>query len=261
MNAPQKLLLASGMSLVVAVAALADSKPNEEVKSDAGAKESRAAIQEALAELNPLVGGWRGVGQPVRLSNKGSWSETAEWVWEIKKEHVGIRYAVKDGKHLASALVTWDPQKKEFVLAATLPDKSERVYTGKSSGNKLTLESQPDPNGDVHQIMVTQLNEKRTLVLFQVRSKDQKQFSRVAEVGYTREGTKLADDGVVGPECIVTGGKGTMSTTYKGKTYWFCCTGCRDAFNDDPDTIIAQAEARAAKKKAEAESKGKKAKS
>jgi YHS domain-containing protein len=260
MNASQKLLLASGMSLVVAVAALADTR-EEEVKSEAAAKESRAAIQEALAELNPLVGGWRGVGQPVRLSNKGSWSETAEWVWEIKKEHVGIRYTVKDGKHLAGAMVTWDPQKKEFVLTATLPDKSERIYTGKSSGNKLTFESQADTNGDVHQIMVTQLNEKRTLVLFQIRSKDQKQFNRVAEVGYTREGTKLADDGPGGPECIVTGGKGTMNTVYKGKTYWFCCTGCRDAFNDDPDTIIAQAEARAAKKKAEAESKGKKAKS
>jgi len=261
MNASQKLWLACGFSLLVAALALADSKPRVEVKSDSGTNESRAAIQEALAELNPLVGGWRGVGQPVRLSNKGSWTETADWVWEIKKEHVGIRYAVKDGKHLASALLTWNPEKKEFILTATLPDKSERVYTGKSSGNKLTLESQPDSSGDVHQIVVTQLNEKRTLVLFQIRSKDQKQFNRVAEVGYTREGTRLADDGVGGPECIVTGGKGTMSTIYKGKTYWFCCTGCRDAFNDDPDTIIAQAEARAAKKKAEADNKEKKAKS
>ena len=56
------------------------------------------------------------------------------------------------------------------------------------------------------------------------------------------------------PECIVTGGKGTMSTVYKGKTYWFCCTGCRDAFLDDPDMIIAQAEQKAAKKKEAAKS-------
>ena len=59
----------------------------------------------------------------------------------------------------------------------------------------------------------------------------------------------------------MTGGKGTMSTVYKGKTYWFCCTGCRDAFNDDPDAIIAQAEERAAKKKAERAKKGNKEKS
>lgn len=220
-------------------------------------KALRAAIQEALAELNPLVGEWRGVGQPVRNSNKGSWKESAEWVWEIKKDHLGIRYAVKDGKHLRSALLTYEPEKKEFVLDATLPDKSERTYTGKLSGNKLTLMSPADDDGNVHQIVVTRLNEKRTLVLFQIRSKDQPQFARVAEVGYTREGEHLAEDTVSGPECIVTGGKGTMSTVYKGKTYWFCCTGCRDAFMDDPDMIIAQAEERAAKKKAEKE-KGKK---
>lgn len=258
MNWFSKLLLPGVLGLSIALLAVADDEPKKgDSKPDAAAQEARAAIQEALVELNPLVGGWRGVGQPVRNSNKGSWSEAAEWVWEIKKEHIGIRYSVKDGKHLASALVTWNPQKKEFVLEAMLPDKSERTYTGKLSGYKMTFESQPDANGDVHQIVLTQLNEKRTLVLFQIRRKDQTQFTRVAEVGYTREGTKLAEEGVGGPECIVTGGKGTMSTVYKGKTYWFCCTGCRDAFRDDPDTIISQAEAKAAKKKADAVKKGK----
>jgi YHS domain-containing protein len=247
------LLLATSLTLV---AANDKSKPSESKPDSADQAAARAAAQEALADFNPLVGDWRGVGQPVRGSNKGSWSETGEWLWEIKKGHVGVRYNVKEGKHLSSALVTWDPEKKDFLLQATLPDKSERAYVGKQSGNKLTFESQPDDSGNVHQIVVTKLNEKRTLVLFQVRAKEQKQFTRVAEVGYTREGTKLADEGVGGPECIVTGGKGTMSTVYKGKTYWFCCTGCRDAFMDDPDGIIAQAEAKAAKKKAEA---GKKA--
>jgi YHS domain-containing protein len=230
-------------------------------ESDLGSQASREAIQEALAVFNPLIGGWRGVGQPVRGSNKGSWTERAEWVWELKKERVGIRYVVKNGKQLSGALLTWDPRQKEFELVATLPDQSERVYRGTHSGNKLTLQSAPGESGDVHQIVVTQLSEIRTLVLFQARSKGQQQFARVAEVGYTREGTTLAEEGVVGPECIVTGGKGTMKTVYKGKTYWFCCTGCREAFNDDPDTIIAQAEEKAAKKKAEKGKKAEKAKS
>src|SRR5258708_1159717 len=188
-----KLSLSAGLGLWRALGALAgDVVKKEDSDSDAAARDARAACQEALAELNPLVGGWRGVGQPVRNSNKGSWSESAEWVWEIKKEHVGIRYVVKDGKHLASALVTWDPEKKDFILTATLPDKSERVYSGKSSGNKLTFESQPDAQGDVHQLTITQLRDIRTLVLYQIRSKNQKQFIRVAEVGYTPEGTRLA---------------------------------------------------------------------
>ncbi|HLJ10754.1 MAG TPA: YHS domain-containing protein, partial [Planctomycetaceae bacterium] len=157
------------------------------------------------------------------------------------------------GKQLASALVTWNPKTKDYTFEATLPDKSQRLYTGTLSGKKLTLQSPADSSGQAHQIVITRLNEKRTLVLFQVRARGQEQFTRVAEVGYTREGTKLAEERADGPECIVTGGKGTMSTVYKGKTYWFCCTGCRDAFLDDPDEMIAQAEVKAAKKKADAE--------
>ncbi len=247
--------------ITIALATLADDKSKaREPKPELAADQSRSASQEALGELNTLIGGWRGTGQPVRSSTKGSWTETAEWVWEIKKDHVGVRYLVTGGKLLASALVTWDPEKKNYRLEATLPDKSKRAYAGSLAGNKLTFESPADAGEDVHQIVVTLLREDRTLVLFQVRRKDQTQFARVAEVGYTREGTRLADENAGGPECIVTGGKGTMSTVYKGKTYWFCCTGCRDAFNDDPDAIIAQAEERAAKKKAEAAKKGTKEK-
>lgn len=243
--------------LTLAWAVVADDKTKKiDAKSDPAANESRAAIQEALSEFNPLVGGWRGVGQPHRNSNKGSWIESAEWVWEIKKDRVGLRYAVKDGKQLESGLLTWDPKSKDFILEATLPDKSQRLYSGSFSGKKLTLQSPADADGSVHQIVITFHSDVRTLVLFQVRPKDQQQFTRVSEVGYTREGTKLAEEGSGGPECIVTGGKGSMSTVYKGKTYYFCCTGCRDAFLDDPDTIIAQAEEKAAKKKAAAK-KGK----
>jgi len=247
-----------GLFVAVVMAAMVRGDEEQTEKKEAGkqevkeiGKEQRAAIQEALAEFNPLVGAWRGVGQPVRNSNKGSWKESAEWVWEIKKDRLGIRYTVKDGKHMQSALLTYDPDEEKFVLEATLSDKSQRTYTGTAMGVRLTLVSPADDEGNVHQIVLTRLTEKRTLVLLQVRKKDQPQFTRVGEVGYTREGTHLAEDTPSGPECIVTGGKGTMSTVYKGTTYWFCCTGCRDAFLDDPDTIITQAQERAAKKKAE----------
>jgi YHS domain-containing protein len=38
----------------------------------------------------------------------------------------------------------------------------------------------------------------------------------------------------------VTGGKGTIPVTYQGETYYVCCTGCRDLFNDDPETVLAE---------------------
>src|SRR5262249_6799648 len=135
MNPVSKFLAAGLFGSFLALVAAADDQPKKG-KARPEAAAARAAAQEALAELNPLIGGWRGVGLPIRNSNKGSWSETAEWIWEIKKDRVGVRYNVKEGKHLATALVTWDPENEDFVLEATLPDKSERTYTGKSSGNK-----------------------------------------------------------------------------------------------------------------------------
>jgi YHS domain-containing protein len=36
---------------------------------------------------------------------------------------------------------------------------------------------------------------------------------------------------------------------YKGKTYYVCCTGCRDAFLDDPEGILEEYAERVAKRK------------
>ena len=66
-------------------------------------------------------------------------------------------------------------------------------------------------------------------------------FNRVAEVGYTRDGVRLATSASSGPECIVTGGTGTMEVKYKGETYYVCCTGCKQAFEDDPEGVIREA--------------------
>ena len=45
------------------------------------------------------------------------------------------------------------------------------------------------------------------------------------------------------------GGRGTLEVTHKGKKDYVCCTGCRDAFKEDPETYIKEFEAKQAKKK------------
>lgn len=209
----------------------------------------REAVRQGLAKFHALIGGWRGTGQPVRNSSRGAWSETADWLWEVKKDGLALKYEVKNGKILKSGRLTYDPAKQLYVLKATLADKTDRQYSGKLADNRLSLESAADPQGNVHLFTVTQLNDKRVVALFQSRLATGARLVRVAEVGYTREGTRLAEEGSGGPECIVTGGKGTMNLTYKGQTYFFCCTGCRDAFLADPEGIIAEAARRAAAKK------------
>ena len=66
---------------------------------------------------------------------------------------------------------------------------------------------------------------------------------RFDTVAHQRQGTSFAlDDTDYGEQaCIITGGLGTSTVTYKGKTYWVCCSGCRAAFEEDPEKWIAAA--------------------
>jgi YHS domain-containing protein len=200
-----------------------------------------SASIEALREFNGLIGAWRGIGQVKRGSPQGAWQEKAELVWELKPKSTGIRWTIATGKEWKSALLSHDEKTKLFTLSATLPDDSTRTYQGKFEDKKLVLEGS-DEKKDVHRITVTLHSENRILVLFEKRPELQSFFTRVGEVGYQREGTKIAAVGGSGPLCVVTGGAGTIAVMYKGKTYYVCCTGCRDAFNDDPEGILAEYE-------------------
>jgi YHS domain-containing protein len=46
------------------------------------------------------------------------------------------------------------------------------------------------------------------------------------------------------PRCVVTGGKGTIPIAYKGQTYYVCCSGCKQAFDENPEKILAEYRAR-----------------
>lgn len=206
----------------------------------------KAALIEALRDFNGVIGSWRGIGQVKRGSTQGAWQEKADLIWELKPKSTGIRFNVDDGKEWKTAILTYDEAGKQFTLTANLPDDTSRKYQGKFEDKRLVLEG-ADDNKDVHRLTLTMLNENRMLVLFERRPEQQSFFTRVGEVAYQRQGTKIAAVGGGGPICVVTGGAGTIAVMHKGKTYYVCCTGCRDAFNDDPEGILASYE----KKKAE----------
>lgn len=243
---PQLLML---IPLAMLAAAWADDGTPSESKTSAA---DAAASKAALSKFNDLIGGWRGIGQPQRGSARGAWQETADWAWSFDKKVPALVYAIKDGKQLTKARLTYDPEAKQYRMIAHYADKSERRFSGKLDNKKLQLISEPDNEGVRHRVTITRLNPKRTLVLLE-RSIAPNEYFRIAEVGYTRAGTRLAVDGVNGPECVVTGGRGTMQVTYMGKTYYVCCTGCRQAFEDDPEEIIADFNQRLAERKAKAD--------
>lgn len=241
-----KRRLFSAAAILTIVVAISDrtvaQKPADSGNAGAGSKSAK----EALSQLNSLIGGWKGVGQPRRGSAVGSWSEKGEFVWDFKPPGPAIRYDVSQGKILKSVRLTFDPATDEFRGVAALADGNSREYSGKLDGDRLTLESKPDAKGEIHRITVTRLNEKRTVVLFQKGRSSARSLLRIAEVGYTREGTRLAVDGGDGPECIVTGGQGKIKVNYHGQTYYVCCSGCKQAFDENPEKILAEYKQRVA---------------
>ena len=219
------------LSVLVGLPAVAEKPPSETTKS--------AAIQ-ALQDYNVLVGGWRGVGQPKRGSQTGAWQERVESVWELKPKKSGIRWKIDAGKQWKSALLSYDEEKQVYTLNVELPDETSRTYSGKINEKRLVMESEPKVEQEIHRVTLTVLNENRVTMLLEKRPEQQSFFTRVAEIGYQRDGTRLAVAGNSGPECVVTGGLGTIAVMHQGKTYYVCCTGCRDAFNDDPEGILAE---------------------
>lgn len=192
----------------------------------------------ALEQLNDLIGGWRGVGQPRRGSSRGAWRETADWAWDFSQDTPALVITFDDGKLLETARLTYDMKDRQYRAAAKTPEGQTRNYSGRFERNRLVLQADPDSEDNAHRLTITPLNEKRTLILFESRPADRETWYRVAEVGYTRQGTRLAIPGGGGTECIVTGGAGTIPVQHNGQTYYVCCSGCKIAFEDDPQGII-----------------------
>lgn len=238
----RRLYLAVVVGGLGLVPLMAENPPTKSAALDLATQKSE------LARWNSLVGGWRGTGQPRRGSNTGAWREDTSWAWQFSDTESALVGTVTKGK-LASTLKITAKADKQFHLQWASPEGVMREMAGTIEENKVVFVSDPDAQQEVYRVTLTPLNEQRTLILFEKRKADQQSYTRLAEVGYTREGTRLAGSGGGQPECVVTGGLGTIKVEYKGKTYFVCCSGCQQAFQDDPEGILKDYQARREKEK------------
>jgi YHS domain-containing protein len=207
-----------------------------------GPQPGRRADQAALKPFAGLVGEWRGTGQPQRGSARGAWTETGGWAWKLTPDSAALELTVAKGKLLRSATLRPGKAPHEFVLDAVLADDSKRSFAGTYSEKKPLVLSAEGPSTDgPRRVVLTPLHDTRFLLLFEGKADEGSGFRRLAEVGYTRQGVAFAASGESGPLCIVTEGRGTTQVSYKGKTYWVCCSGCKDLFNENPEAVLAEA--------------------
>ena len=215
------------------------------VADDAAKQDSAAAQKEQLAKIQAIVGNWRGVGQPQRNSTKGSWIESADWAWKFVDQGPSLALKLEQGKYFSTAELRAGDKANEFVLFAKSADgKLEMNYRGTADkdGN-LTLTADKPAEGMPARVSLRLVAGGDRLLVLLEKSAAGGSFARLAEIGYTRKGSGFGK-GATGPECVVTGGFGSIEVTYMGEKYFVCCTGCRDYFNENPAEVLAEYKAR-----------------
>jgi hypothetical protein len=219
----------------------------------APAAEGKRSPRKALKPLQDLIGSWRCTGTPTGTReerDRGFWQETIAWQWQFKGSDAWLRGDIEKGKWYSRLELRYLPDSDRYQLKAVTLSKDEEKYEGKLENRRLTLQRQDAKSKQTQQLVLSLLHFNRYLFRYDVKPADKSVFSQVYQVGATKNGVAFAG-GDDRPECIVSGGLGTMPVTYKGKTYYVCCTGCRDAFKEDPEKYIKEFEESKKKKKAE----------
>lgn len=207
---------------------------------------------DAARDFNKLVGTWKGAGAPEgsqEVRQKGHWSETLTVLWKFEKGETWLDFTFADGKLFAKArLQQGNKDPNQWSFEATRPDKTTVTYVGPWDGKLFQLTRDVSETKTVERLTVSPLHDNRFIYRMDTRKADSTLWTKTYQVGHTKEGVAFAESGDGDRECVVTGGKGTMAVTFEGKTYYVCCTGCRDEFKDDPKKYVLAFEAKRKKK-------------
>lgn len=211
--------------------------------------EKAGAEKKALTPVQTFVGEWKGQGMPKGGSAaKDAWTDESEWAWEFKGGHAAIVFKSPANKFYSGGRLVAGEKEGTYALTMTLPDgKTEEKFTGTvTKTGDLEAKNESAAAGRPERITFELVAKgKRMLTTYFAKGQP------LAEVGATRKGSGFGKD-AQGPECVVTGGVGTSTVSYKGQTYYVCCGGCREEFNENPEKILAEFKERKEKEKAEA---------
>ncbi|MHC4877891.1 MAG: hypothetical protein ACYTGL_15640 [Planctomycetota bacterium] len=247
---------------------LGGANPAETAGDDTGATSTSKPAgppptpDEIMAGLKPiatvLVGEWTGI-----LKN-ASVNEAHSWYWDVKSDpaNPAIVLQIPEGQFFTEARISYAPRTSQFTMATTDTEQTVRNYLGEfeepprdipsDDGKsvertfKLAFAEQVDEGtNEKFRYVISQQNNNRYLMeVHRARGKAAFRLRDVA--GTQRNGVSFAraDDDYGDRTCVISGGLGTTAVTHKGKTYYVCCSGCKAAFEDDPETWIARFEAK-----------------
>ncbi len=215
-------------------------------------------VIEKLKPLQVLLGRWRGT---TRLEYEGTKAvDSHEWIWDLQTDPAqpALTLTSTNSPYLRQGRLTWDSVKGMYLLTATDGQQVSRRMSGTftrpvqeivGSDDKLhrafRLEFTEDADEQAQeswQLAFSQQENNRYLLEVSHR-RGRAAFRRFDTVSTQRDGTSFAvsDAGYGDRTCIISQGLGTTSVSWQGRTYWVCCSGCKTAFDADPDKWIARA--------------------
>ncbi len=207
------------------------------------------AAKDALKPLNVLVGSWKGSGLPegsMEERQKGHWTETVAWVWQFKGDDAWLTVTFENGNQFASGELRCNAARDGFELKLVTPAKETRTFTGVLKDKNVVFERTADTI--VERLTIALLHDNRVTYRLETKPAKGTLWTKKYTVGLTKEGVAFVDVGASERECIVSGGRGTMAVSFEGKTYYVCCSGCRDEFKADPAKYVKEWEAKRKKK-------------
>jgi YHS domain-containing protein len=209
--------------------------------------------REALQVFGGLVGPWKGTGQPIGTKEevqKGFWTEKMEWGWKFKDKDAWMVIDFQKSKYFTAGELRYVPDKDHFTMTLTTVQKEQVTFVGnldtQDEKKVLTLDRQSEK--EAQRLVFTFLHSNRFLYRYETKAEGRPLYAKKWTVGVTKDGESFAV-GSGKPECIVSGGTATTPVSYMGKTYYVCCSGCRDEFNANAAKYVKEYEEKLAKSK------------
>jgi hypothetical protein len=205
--------------------------------------------KQALQTFNDIIGTWKGTGEPKgpKVEKGDFWIETMDWEWQFKGQDAWLKVVFQKSRHFVGGELRYVPGKDHFELTLKTPKKETISFIGEVNERVATFTRQMKDN-ETQRVVFTLLHANRFLYRYDTRAAGKTLFTTHYRVGATKEGVPFAG-GDGRPECVVSGGLGTISVSYKGQTYYVCCSGCRVEFNENPEKYIKEFNDKKAKSK------------
>ena len=220
------------------------------------------AVLDKMQPLQIMLGKWRGTTRKTFGMFKAV--DQLEWLWDFQSDpnQPSLVITSDASPYLRSGRITYSLQDKKFMFSTEDKDGLKREFLGEFTQDPADEPGDDDKLQRTYMLEFTEVERKDTEPRWQIvfnqqennrylmelsRARSSGRFNKLDTVGTQRDGTSFAINLEDYKEmtCVVSQGKGTIQVSFKGKTYWVCCTGCKAAFDDEPEKWLAKMQERA----------------